>query len=223
LKVLFKGLKRIEVEEKCDGSRPIDEGKSALPFSLYCWIALQFWKNGDSFSLLYLVFSWNLMARTNNTAMLRLRNLEWSDDALLVYFSKTKGDQEGAFSKDPKFDLLTAWLLCFEGNKNEGLTPYRMLEGRDLSSIQQRKTLSDWKVVMKTLAQELDGSEEANSATTDTLCAMFREAARAVTEKIQHVSSRGRKRRVDQLHISYVRKLLKADTSNTEEEPTAIR
>ena len=49
----------------------------------------------DYFSLLYLLLTWNLGCRTNNTEGIRLRHISWYEDALQIEFGVTKSNQEG--------------------------------------------------------------------------------------------------------------------------------
>jgi hypothetical protein len=48
------------------------------------------------------ILSWNIMARSVNTANISLRHLDWSGDALHVYICQAKNDQEGDKSEFPK-------------------------------------------------------------------------------------------------------------------------
>ena len=97
----FMGIKRREARERHTGERSMNEGKSELPFQLYVWLCEYFLMKGNLFAHSYLILSWNLCCRTNNTEAIVMRNIEWSGDALRIYFGITKSDQEGD-RKDPR-------------------------------------------------------------------------------------------------------------------------
>jgi len=59
-------------------------------------------QKSNTFPHLYLVLTWNLMCRTNNTASIRLNHLNWIRDCFGVFFAKSECDQEGDHSKDRK-------------------------------------------------------------------------------------------------------------------------
>jgi hypothetical protein len=63
-------------------------------------------KSADSiqnvFGHLFWVLSWNILARSINTASISLRHLDWNGDALQVFICQAKNDQEGDKSEFPK-------------------------------------------------------------------------------------------------------------------------
>jgi len=59
-------------------------------------------EKGKFFASCYLKMSWNLMARTNNTAGISCKHLGWSQDSLTVVFGKTKTDQSGESNKEAR-------------------------------------------------------------------------------------------------------------------------
>ena len=73
-----------------------------MSFKLYCMIAREFLRNGDVFSHLFLLCSWNLMCRASNTDGIRLSHLEWQDDCLKIFFGMQKNDQDGTRNMDPR-------------------------------------------------------------------------------------------------------------------------
>jgi hypothetical protein len=78
------------------------EGKDPLSFSLYCKLAEYFLKPKDLFAHLYLILSWNLMCRTNNTSRINLSHIKWTNNSLQFYFGMMKNDQEGDTLKDAR-------------------------------------------------------------------------------------------------------------------------
>lgn len=95
LKVYFAALKRQDAREKAAGSRPVTEGKEAIPYPVYIRIANEFLKAGQYFELLYATLCWNLMCRTENTAMITIEHLVMISDAIGVKFSQQKCDKSG--------------------------------------------------------------------------------------------------------------------------------
>jgi len=95
LKVYFAALKRQDAREKATGSRPITEGKEAIPYAVYVKICQEFFRNGQYFELLYSTLCWNLMCRTENTAMISIEHLAILADSIGVKFSQQKCDKTG--------------------------------------------------------------------------------------------------------------------------------
>jgi integrase len=95
LSAYFRGTKKREQREKQSGVRDMREGKAEIPFRLYILLAQYWWSVEDYFSLLYLLLTWNLGCRTNNTEGIRLRHISWYEDALQIEFGVTKSNQEG--------------------------------------------------------------------------------------------------------------------------------
>ena len=108
----IKNYRRLVADKKARGIMSIHEGKSEISFSGYISIADGLRKSkpegvkgswSDSMMAWpYFVLSWNLMCRTNNVESLMLENVDWKDDALLVFFAKTKTDQLNAASNSAK-------------------------------------------------------------------------------------------------------------------------
>ena len=90
----FHGVQKRCAEEKQDGTRPIKEGKAEMPLDIYEETAKYFYKIGDLQHALYLILSWNLACRTNNTESIRMAHIRWHEDALKIEFSITKTNQE---------------------------------------------------------------------------------------------------------------------------------
>ena len=113
---------------------------------------------------------------------------------------------------------MTAWLLWFEGNKKEKISPFKTLESRDFSKDKERKTFSDWNVVMKHLISKLPEDQDFSNASTAQLSQLFHQASKGIEQLNQETTGRGRKRRIDRLHVTYVRKVLKKQRVATVED-----
>ena len=64
---------------------------------------------------MFLKLDWNLLARSNNCLTMNVNYLQWDNDSLVLYFSKTKGDQSVDKSGDP-------WQV-YSNQKNPELCP----------------------------------------------------------------------------------------------------
>jgi hypothetical protein len=95
LREFFKGLKKRCARERQSGVRDMREGKMQLPYPIYVELAKYWWSKGSFFEVAYLVLTWNLGCRTNNTEGIRLKHLSWVGDALQIEFGVTKTNQEG--------------------------------------------------------------------------------------------------------------------------------
>ena len=95
LSTYFRGTKKQEQREKQAGIRDMREGKAEIPFQVYILLAQFWWSVEDYFSLLYLLLTWNLGCRTNNTEGIRLHHISWYEDTLQIEFGITKSNQEG--------------------------------------------------------------------------------------------------------------------------------
>lgn len=85
LTIFFKGVKNIQQREKQDGLRPSKEGKSPMPFSLLKRIASHLLSNNYPFSQFahtYMLMSWNLMCRSENTRTLAFAHFEVDQDSI---------------------------------------------------------------------------------------------------------------------------------------------
>ena len=118
----------------------VKEGKDPMSVELYRSLSHWFieWNTMDGiFALCFLVLTWNLSCRANNTCNIKLSEIEWAStfDAFKIYFSPTKTDQTGDEAKYsrhlyanphsplvcPVFALSVYFSCCcnlFEGNNN---------------------------------------------------------------------------------------------------------
>ena len=94
LEAYFHGFKRVCAQEKQDGLRKLKEGKEEMPFALYKALAAHFYKEGDIQSATYLILTWNLCCRTNNTEGIKMLHIGWHRDALRIAFGLTKSNQD---------------------------------------------------------------------------------------------------------------------------------
>ncbi|ETW03689.1 hypothetical protein H310_05075 [Aphanomyces invadans] len=102
MKDLFQGMHRLKATAEQSSSIK-DSGKRHLKFGHYQALALASVKANDGgFQHLFLVLSWNLMARSKSTETVQLDHLTLEGDALGVTFYKTKTDQTGSKRRDPK-------------------------------------------------------------------------------------------------------------------------
>ena len=50
----------------------------------------------------FIVLSWNLTCRANNTSRICLNHISWSNNALVIHFAQQKGDQLGLTTQFPR-------------------------------------------------------------------------------------------------------------------------
>ena len=101
----FKALKRTRARLNVESNMQIRTGKAALQFDLYRFLSSKMLATGSkdcSFAHCFLIFSWNLMARSSNIVNIRHGHLGWSDDCLQVFFGHMKNDQTGSRPKDAR-------------------------------------------------------------------------------------------------------------------------
>lgn len=104
MSTLLKGFRRKIVKEKVEDGVSLEEGKEVMSFECLMLLCEIFFKGENDeyiFALTFLLLEWNLMARSDNIVNLHVNDLEWDDDALLIYMKKSKTDQEGKNGKVP--------------------------------------------------------------------------------------------------------------------------
>ena len=94
------GYKRLVAEKKLTGEMKLKEGKTPITFAGYSFLADVALKqkrdhNSGSFSHLFLILCWNLMARSVSVGSIMFQHISWEGDSLLITTPKHKGDQEG--------------------------------------------------------------------------------------------------------------------------------
>lgn len=101
----FKGLKRMLAIDIANGQGAIKVGKDPLPFGLYRFLAKTFLMQRSTeftFAQCFMVICWNLMCRSANAFTIKYEHMEWTEDALCVYFAHMKNDQTGERPRDPR-------------------------------------------------------------------------------------------------------------------------
>ena len=95
-KQFFVGYVRRVAQLKQDGIMPIIEGKQAMSFKGYKFLAFK--AGGQSidynlaiFSHLYLLLCWNLIARCVSVGGLMRNYISWVNDSMVIVFISHKG------------------------------------------------------------------------------------------------------------------------------------
>jgi len=98
-------LKVDHTKRVAQGFGSVKRGKDPLSFEGYCNIADVLIKSIDSKALFtHTVFTtmWNLMSRVGNAVKICKSHLQWSEDALLIFFANEKTDQTQSKPGDPR-------------------------------------------------------------------------------------------------------------------------
>ena len=117
LKALFQSHKRW-LSAHLPAKSASGSGKEAIPVALYMFLCQCFFEMGTRegvFCHLYLVLTWNLGCRANNTGKVRLCDIHCSSrDCFSVAFSHTKNDQGGDQAKHRRQMFANPWqpLIC---------------------------------------------------------------------------------------------------------------
>jgi hypothetical protein len=96
LKTLRTGFLRTVVAGQGETYTDDDDGKKPMSPELYRALCGWFYKSGTPdylFAYCFLVLTWNLMCRANNTTNIRLHHMTFFGDALVIKFAQQKGDQ----------------------------------------------------------------------------------------------------------------------------------
>jgi hypothetical protein len=115
---LMKGFFRIMAEECQDGQGDMREGKEPMTCELYHLLCTWFVEMGTQdamFAHCFLVLTWNLMCRANNTSRICMSHLQWFNDAMRIFFANTKTDQQGnQQAKYPRHIYANPgdWVVC---------------------------------------------------------------------------------------------------------------
>ncbi|KAH9162981.1 hypothetical protein LEN26_000713 [Aphanomyces euteiches] len=94
------GYKRKVAQLKDSGEMSINEGKRPITtqgFQCLAHMAMTYEKDHSLSTIVhpFLIFCWNLMARSASVGSIRYDHMTWEGDALVVRFAFTKNDQEG--------------------------------------------------------------------------------------------------------------------------------
>jgi len=102
---VIHGLKINHSESAGRGEMSVKRGKDPLSFEAYCRIAEGMMKRRDVNSVVshaVLTTMWNLMCRVGNAVSICKSHLQWSEDALLIYFAHEKTDHTQSKPGDPR-------------------------------------------------------------------------------------------------------------------------
>ncbi|POM67004.1 Hypothetical protein PHPALM_17059 [Phytophthora palmivora] len=100
-----KGLQHRMAEAIKFGSGDVKIGKDDMTVGFFRRVALEMLCSNSremSFGRLFMIMSWNIMARAANTVPICFSHLEWRNDALCVYFGHMKNDRRGTRPRDPR-------------------------------------------------------------------------------------------------------------------------
>jgi hypothetical protein len=103
---LMRGFARVLTQrDQDDGGDAVTEGKDAMSVDLYLALCRWFLEKGTLEGIwchCFLVLTWNLMCRVNNTTRICLNHVTWYQDCLRVQFRQQKGDQLGLTARYPR-------------------------------------------------------------------------------------------------------------------------
>ncbi|ETV89923.1 hypothetical protein H310_15237 [Aphanomyces invadans] len=96
LKTIFTGMHRLTATDE-QTSNLKDSGTRPPGFSMYEALCQESLRTSDSgFVHLFLVISWNLMARSKSTETIHIVHISIEEDAIGVTYFKSKTDQTGS-------------------------------------------------------------------------------------------------------------------------------
>lgn len=104
LSLFMKGVRKTIVRDKVAAGISVEEGKKEMSFEclkLMCKIFAEGDNPEYAFAWPFLLLEWNLIACANSVCDLLMNDVEWRDDALLLFLRKTKTDQEGREGQTP--------------------------------------------------------------------------------------------------------------------------
>jgi hypothetical protein len=102
---LMRGFARVLTQRAQDDGEDISEGKDAMSVDLYYALCRWFLEKGTLEGIwchCFLVLTWNLMCRVNNTTRICLNHVAWYQDCLRIHFRQQKGDQLGLTARYPR-------------------------------------------------------------------------------------------------------------------------
>ena len=94
---IMSGTKRKVASQKDESGESLDKRKKLIRYDVYKKLCeLLFEGQGDDYAFyhMFLKLDWNLLARSNNCLTMNVNDLQWDNDSLVLYCSKTKGDQQ---------------------------------------------------------------------------------------------------------------------------------
>ena len=109
LKNLKRGFFRILTKHAQDHGGGVasasEGGKKPMSYELYVKCCEWFLEKGDQSNIFYhcfLILTWNLMCRSNNTTRILLENMSFTWDHLKINFAQQKNDSFGDTAKYPR-------------------------------------------------------------------------------------------------------------------------
>jgi len=96
--IFINGMQRTISAAKEHLGLKITEGKDALSFDNYEFLAKQLFFSGekkDVFNRLFLILDWNLMKRAENCVHAKINHIRFESDSLVFEFAKSKTQQTG--------------------------------------------------------------------------------------------------------------------------------
>ena len=86
---------------KQNGEMKLQEGKAPISYEGYRLIVNKALGATADFSLaifawVFIVLTWNIMARCNTTSGIMFDHIKWENDSMVIHVPVSKGDQEGA-------------------------------------------------------------------------------------------------------------------------------
>lgn len=102
---LMRGFARVLTTRDQDDGGDVSEGKVAMSVDLYLALCMWFLQEGTMEGIwchCFLVLTWNLMCRVNNTTRICLNHLSWYQDCVRILFRQQKGDQLGLTARYPR-------------------------------------------------------------------------------------------------------------------------
>ena len=97
-KKFMAGLRRTVASDIQELGISCEQGKSPMTFALYrrlCQKLVSSPKAEDIFTRAWITLEWSLMARADNMVRSHINHIEWRDDSLVIFFSKSKTNQDG--------------------------------------------------------------------------------------------------------------------------------
>ena len=100
IKKFLAGYKRTCSDLKANGEMKLFEGKAPMTTVGYRYLANLALQMGSDFNLsvtvhTFLLYCWNLMARSHTICTIMYDKITWEEDSLVIYIGKMKNDQEG--------------------------------------------------------------------------------------------------------------------------------
>jgi hypothetical protein len=96
LQTFLTGVRTLVAEGRLTGTYKAWEGKEAMHFTVFREIARRALTEGEYDYHTYLLFSWNMLCRSDSSSSVNTTTLSWCNDALFVRIPKSKSKPQGA-------------------------------------------------------------------------------------------------------------------------------